>query len=1212
MAEQDAAVEALQAELARLRQYINDLEHVVVKLQQRETIYHLLYTAMTEGVAIHEIVTDAAGNPIDYRILDVNPAFETITGISRVAAVGQLASALYLTDEPPFLTTYAQVAASGEPTTFEATVAISAEPQGRTFRIVAISPAPGQFAIVFRDITEQQRAAARLRQSEARYREITELISDAVYSARFEPDGSIVSEWGAETLVKITGYPIARNFPDIWYKLIHPDENDVMQRRLERFYANQPSIDEYRIITQRGEVRWLHDHGRPVFDPTTGRLLRVYGAITDITEQKQAEERLQQQQLLFQSFLDHSPMMVYARDREGRFLMVNHAYELLLGLPADQIIGYTADEVLSAETAALAFEQDYAVLASGAPIVREFNDRTSGAERTYLTTKFPITNDQGIISAVGGISTDITDYRYATRALHEQQRVMQAFLDYSPTIIAAKDAQGRYAWTNKRYSSMVLHRTQEEIIGKTPYDIFPDELADIMVEQDNLVLQTGQAQQNEDIIPHEDGPHIYLTIKFPLYDTDGNLSGIGAIGTDMTERQRAQQELDMFKALVEYAMDGIVLMNTDGTIHYANAAAARIMRVSREELVGFNGFQIDSYNQQRLLQEEILPALRSRRYWQGDAWAQRPDGSFWWSQSSIVMVGSRDSDYYYAASIFRDATEQRQMEEQLQLTRFALDNALDGVAFLDQESRYLYVNHAACRARGYTHDELLAMRLIDVEPDLTLAWWRQIWEHLQQQGSTRFETIHHRKDGSSYPVEIASNYLEFRGKAYICSLVRDISERTAYQEQIERLAFTDPLTGLANRRRLYEVGEAALTTGLPGSVALLYLDLDRFKAFNDTLGHDAGDQLLLQVTQRLQIGIGAAGLLARIGGDEFAVLLAHTDTEVVTALAHTLLELLHQPFDITDYRVHLSGSIGIAFGPVAGQSFSALLTRADIAMYRAKRTSSGMQIYDPLTNELSTEQVQFESELRQALEGDGLALHYQPIFDLATRRLFAVEALVRWPHPTRGLLMPGAFLPLAEEAGLLRVLDDWVLRAALAQMAAWQAAGEPRSITINLSAPSVQQVALVDRVAHLLAEAGVPAERLIVEITEHVALRDLSLTYQVLTGLQALGVQIALDDFGTGYAALTHLRELPIDILKIERAFASGIGDNAKDEAVLRAVMALGEGLEMIVVAEGVETEDQLRWLREVGYRHVQGYLLGRPAPPEQIHTIVPLQTLLH
>jgi EAL domain-containing protein (putative c-di-GMP-specific phosphodiesterase class I) len=299
--------------------------------------------------------------------------------------------------------------------------------------------------------------------------------------------------------------------------------------------------------------------------------------------------------------------------------------------------------------------------------------------------------------------------------------------------------------------------------------------------------------------------------------------------------------------------------------------------------------------------------------------------------------------------------------------------------------------------------------------------------------------------------------------------------------------------------------------------------------------------------------------------------------------------------------VHLGGSIGIAFGPVAGQPFSTLLTRADIAMYRAKRTSSGVQIYDPLTNEFSSEQVQFEAEFRQAIANDELILYYQPIFDLLTRRLFAVEALVRWPHPTRGLLMPGAFLPLAEEAGLLRVLDDWVLRTALMQARAWEAAGRPRNITVNLSAPTVQHVALIEQVAHLLEETNVPPARLIIEITEHAALRDLSLTYQVLQGLQERGVRIALDDFGTGYASLTHLRELPVDILKIERAFASGIGNNIKDEAVLRALHALSEGLEIVVVAEGVEDDAQLAWLRDIGYRYIQGYLLGRPVPAEHI-----------
>jgi diguanylate cyclase (GGDEF)-like protein/PAS domain S-box-containing protein len=610
--------------------------------------------------------------------------------------------------------------------------------------------------------------------------------------------------------------------------------------------------------------------------------------------------------------------------------------------------------------------------------------------------------------------------------------------------------------------------------------------------------------------------------------------------------------------------------------------------------------QLLNPNMRQQFRDEIIPALRTYDNWQGETWTQRLDGTYWLSFSSIIALRDEHGEVCHIATIFRDVTEQRNTEEQLQLTRFALDHAPDGVAFLNSEGQHLYANHMLCHKLGYEQDELMKLRVMDIDPALSLLMWQYMWESVKHHGANVFEGMHYCKDGTNFPVEIAFAYLEFRGSAYLCSFARDISERKAYEQQITRLAFVDPLTGLANRRRLYDAGDKAVAEArTPGSVALLYLDLDRFKAFNDTLGHDAGDELLVQVTERLQQGSRSIGMLSRIGGDEFAVLLTNTNTEQALDYARHILNQLHQPFELRGHQVYLGGSIGIAFGPLVGQPFSVLLTHADIAMYSAKRSGTGVQVYDPAISPLSPEWLQLEADLRHALQHNGLMLHYQPIMDIKLQRLLAVEALVRWPHPQRGMLSPGIFLPLAEEVGMLATLDAWVLRAALSQVAAWQALGQSITVTVNLTAPSLQKADLVEHVGYLLDLLNVPAERLVIELTEHTALRDLSLTDQVMRGLQALGVRIALDDFGTGYASLTHLRDLPIDMLKVERAFAAGIGSNTKDEAVLRAVLALGHGLEMTVIAEGIEETVQLGWLRDAGCRHVQGFLLGRPVPPE-------------
>jgi diguanylate cyclase (GGDEF)-like protein/PAS domain S-box-containing protein len=434
-------------------------------------------------------------------------------------------------------------------------------------------------------------------------------------------------------------------------------------------------------------------------------------------------------------------------------------------------------------------------------------------------------------------------------------------------------------------------------------------------------------------------------------------------------------------------------------------------------------------------------------------------------------------------------------------------------------------------------------------------------------------------------------------------IVKDITERKTYQQQIEHLAFSDRLTGLPNRNRLYQVGNATLAAMVPNGegLVLLYLDIDRFKAVNDTLGHDMGDELLILVAERLRNCVPAGNLLARLGGDEFALLLPATNSAQALEVARQILEHLRQPFMLGEQLVHLWGSIGIAIGTSKDISFSMLLTQADIAMYRAKARGGGVQIYDPALHPVRVDRLQMEADLRHALKADGLTLHYQPVLNLCTETVTWFEALVRWQHPARGLLSPGMFLPLAEETGLIEEVDRWVLQTVIRQIAAWGAAGMPLTVSINLTAQSLQKPHLVDDVAAMLESAGVSPEQIIIELTEHTALRDLATTRQVLAELRQLGVRIALDDFGRGYASLTHLRQLPVDVLKLDAAFAAGIGKEMRDEAVIRALLTLAQGLGLIVVVEGIEEIAQLDWLRQGGCFLGQGYYIGRPVEPGSI-----------
>jgi diguanylate cyclase (GGDEF)-like protein/PAS domain S-box-containing protein len=923
---------------------------------------------------------------------------------------------------------------------------------------------------------------------------------------------------------------------------------------------------------------------------------RIAALEADIAHLQQALGHFYEQQQLFENLLRYAPVLIFIRDREGRFVAASQAYADMLGVAPADMYGRTPYDLLPEHTARRFLQQDADVLAGETCVEREFTETIDGVTRVLLATKFPLYDVNGRLYAIGGISTDLSDYRQAEIALREQQALLQAFLDHAPAVISFKDREGRYVMVNRRYREILRNGAGTEVIGRTLEAFAPTQTAAAISSQDQVVLQTSQPVFYESELEISEERHTFITVKFPVLDAHQALRGIGSMSIDITEHKQAETNLYLFKTLVDSATDGIVLLRSDGTIYHANETALHLLGVTMDEMVGMFGKQFDLSGQL----EHIDQALRAGGSWQGELQVQRIDGSFWYAQASAFALREAE-ELRYVAVTFRDITERRWLEEQLGLTRFALDNASDGVAFLNQEGYHIYTNQAFCRLHGYESHELLNMCVSDIDPQLDPDKWQVIWEMVRREKSGCFEGRHYRKDGSSFPVEISATFLEFQGHTYICAFTRDITERKAYQRQIEQLAFSDPLTGLANRRWLYEAGARALAEAEAGTVALIYLDLDRFKAFNDNLGHDIGDALLVQVTARLRTGVNDHGVMARIGGDEFAVLLSNTSTSAALAVGKRLLELLHQSFEIQGHCVHLSGSIGIAIGPLLDQPFSTLITHADIAMYRAKRNNRGIEVYDPTGDAPSAEQIQLEAELRQALQNEGLVLHYQPVLDVNAQTLFAFEALVRWPHPQRGLLPPAAFLPLADEIGLSHELDDWVLRTAIRQVAAWSDRGVRCAVTVNLGETALQQVHFLEYVMELLEANQVPPGCLIIEVTEHTALRDITLTTEVLSSLRQIGVRIALDDFGTGYASLTHLRELPVDILKIERIFTSGIGQNFKDEAVLRAMLALGEGLELKIVAEGVETEAQLDWLRAAGCRHIQGFLLGRPAPAETV-----------
>jgi diguanylate cyclase (GGDEF)-like protein/PAS domain S-box-containing protein len=468
-------------------------------------------------------------------------------------------------------------------------------------------------------------------------------------------------------------------------------------------------------------------------------------------------------------------------------------------------------------------------------------------------------------------------------------------------------------------------------------------------------------------------------------------------------------------------------------------------------------------------------------------------------------------------------------------------------------------------------------------------------------------SVRHELGHTCHAEMTVTNLIDNPSVSGIVLNTRDVSERKELEDQLVYSAFHDSLTTLANRGLFRDRVDDSLRDGAIDGIAVLFLDLDGFKQVNDLLGHASGDLLLVQVAQRLRESVRPGDTVARLGGDEFAVLLEAADDATAVEVAKRVTQSLRSPFTVDGQEILVRGSLGLAIASSDVRDADKLLRNADLAMYRAKAAGEGSyERYDPEMHVDLVERLQLESDLRRAIEGKELVVHYQPIVEIATGAVSGVEALVRWKHPTRGLIAPTAFIPIAEDSGLIVKLGHWVLREACRQTAEWirRAASPELTVSVNISAGQLRP-GFVEDVGAILAEQGLPAEHLVLEMTESVLMDHTEENLAYFTQFKEMGVRIAIDDFGTGYSSLSYLHRFPIDVLKIDRAFVDTIGDSESDRALVTTIIQLGKSLRVKTVAEGIETEFQMHALEEMGCVLGQGYFYSRPLAGRQIERLL-------
>ncbi|MEN8168814.1 MAG: PAS domain S-box protein [Pseudomonadota bacterium] len=979
------------------------------------------------------------------------------------------------------------------------------------------------------------------------------------------------------------------------------------------------SIDYEEVITPDGELRTFEVRKMPLFQASGERkALVIIGR--DITESAAAEEQLRK----LSRAVEQSHSTIVITDLDANIEFVNPAFTHSTGYALEEVLGQNPRILQSGHQDKAFYQSMWDTLTAGEEWQGELhNKRKDGSLYWEFAAISPVKDETGKTTHYVAVKENITARREVEQALKESEQRFELAMSVANDGIWDWDLVNNTVVFDSRYYTMAGYQPNEfpSSFEEWQKRLHPDDVRMALFATEQHYAGESKSFDIEFRFLRKDGDYMWIRGRGKVVARDEKGYPLRFIGThsDITERKQTelalQQSQSKYQRLVDDIGDKFVIYShqaLSGKLTYVSDGIASLFGLSKDEVLGKSWAEQVNWLPEDVLQAQsyITQQIEGKAdFVQFDVRFIHPDGDERTIHVSSHPVRNEVDNQIIIDGIVEDITEQKTAQEQLRLAASVFAHSQEGIVITDASNRIVNVNPACLKLTGYSRKEVIGKN-----PNIFGSgaqppeFYAEMWQILQTTGNWHGEIWNRRKSGEVYSERLSIDAVrDEAGKVqHYVAVFYDITYLKEHAAELERIAYNDALTGLPNRLLLRDRMQQALTQAKRNKklVAICYLDLDGFKPINDTHGHKAGDQVLIEVAERLQSSMRTGDTVARLGGDEFVLLMPDLSSidELEQALER-ILQAIAQPYKLSYMTVTISASIGIALYPLNEGEPDILLRHADQAMYVAKRQGKNRySFFDASEEQKATATHAMQQEIEVALAKKQLRLFYQPKVNMRTGEVVGVEALIRWQHPHRGLLEPAVFLPSIEQTPLIVEIGNWVLHQALTQIQAWQAEGLEMKVSVNVDAQQLKNHHFVAALKSLLNEFNdVPAEQLELEILESTALHDIGHISRIMDECKKLGIQFALDDFGTGYSSLTYLKRLPAAVLKIDQSFVRDLLDDPDDLAITEGILGLAHAFNRTPVAEGVESVQHGTLLLNLGCDIAQGYGIARSMPAEQL-----------